>query len=139
MPRKLPPYCEAWRDRHGKIRVYFRRGKGRRVALPAHIGSDEFIAAYQAALVGDVVVKPKAGAAIDAPGTIGALITSYMRSSAYVGLRATTKAGYSTRIEALRNDHGCRTVAGLTRERIVNGILQPYAGRPGAALSIIRC
>src|SRR5262249_12525975 len=28
--------------------------------------------------------------------------------------------------------------AGLTRERIINGILQPYADRPGAALSILK-
>src|SRR5262249_53533281 len=34
MPRKLPPFVERWRDRHGKVRVYFRKDKGRRVVLP---------------------------------------------------------------------------------------------------------
>ena len=74
----------------------------------------------------------------DKPDTIAALITSYMRSAAYLALRQTTKAGYASRIEVLRTKHGHRTVSGLTRERIVTGILQPYADRPGAALSILK-
>jgi enterobacteria phage integrase len=83
-------------------------------------------------------VKPDRLRASDQPGTIAALVTSYMRSAAYVGLRDTTTDGYSSRIETLRTEHGHRTVAGLTRERIVNGMLQPYATRSGAALSILK-
>jgi len=48
VPRKLPPYTELFRDRHGKLRVYFRRNK-QRVPLPASIGSAEFEEAYSAA------------------------------------------------------------------------------------------
>jgi enterobacteria phage integrase len=137
MRRKLPPFVECWRDRHGKLRAYFRRGRGSRIPLPATVGSDEFDAAYHAALTGQLVagrhkhVKP-------ASGTIGALIASYMRSSAYLGLRETTKVGYASRIDALRTKHGHRTVAGLTRQRIVSGILQPYADRPGAGFAILK-
>jgi integrase len=137
MPRKLPPFIECWRDRHGKLRVYFRKSKGGRIALPTSIGSDEFNSAYQAALSGQLVPAQDRHAGL-APGTIAALIASYMRTSAYIGLRATTKAGYASRIEALRAKHGHRTVVGLTRERIVTGILQPYADRPGAALSTLK-
>ena len=57
MPRKLPPFVERWRDRHGRVRVYFRKGKGRRIALPSSIGSDEFITAYQAAFTGQIAAK----------------------------------------------------------------------------------
>ena len=137
MPRRLPPSVECWRDRHGKLRVYFRRAKGPRIPLPRTVGSDEFDAAYQAALAGDIermrpaTVKPE-------QGTIGALISSYMRSSAYLGLRQTTKMGYASRLDALRTEHGHRTVGGLTSQRIVSGILQPYAGRPGAGLAILK-
>jgi RTX calcium-binding nonapeptide repeat (4 copies) len=53
-------------------------------------------------------------------------------------LRTTTKTGYATRIEVLRTEHGHRSVAGLTQERINTGILQPYADRPGAQLSILK-
>lgn len=45
MPRKLPPHVEMRKDRHGKTRVYFRKDKGPRIALPALICSDEFEAA----------------------------------------------------------------------------------------------
>jgi len=61
-----------------------------------------------------------------------------MRSGSYISLRTTTKNGYASRIEALRTNHGHRSVAGLTRQRIASGIMQPYAGRPGAALSILK-
>ena len=137
MPRKLPPFVECWRDRHGKVRVYFRRARGRRIPLPASIGSNDFVAAYQAALAGLSIPRHEHRAK-PAPGTVGALIASYMRSASYLSLRDTTKVGYSSRIETLRIKHGHRTVAGLTRQRIVSGILQPYADRPGAALSILK-
>jgi enterobacteria phage integrase len=137
MPRRLPSFVECWRDRHGKLRVYYRKGKGRRIALPTSIGSDEFSSAYQEALTGqraplrDRHARPS-------PGTIAALIVSYLRTAAYKSLRATTKAGYASRIKALLTQHGHRTLVGLTRERIVTGILQPYAHRPGAALSTLK-
>jgi enterobacteria phage integrase len=137
MARKYPPFIECWRDRHGKRRVYFRKGRGPRIPLPAPLGSDEFNAAYQAALAGQLTpVRERHARA--AAGTIGALIVSYKQSAAYVGLRETTKAGYTSRIEVLRTQHGHRTVAGLSRERIITGMLQPYADRPGAALSILK-
>ncbi|HML12389.1 MAG TPA: tyrosine-type recombinase/integrase [Xanthobacteraceae bacterium] len=136
MPRKLPPFVERWRDRHGKLRMYFRKGKGPRIALPPSLGSDEFEAAYKAALSGESAAKRERRQP-DPPGTIAALVTSYLRSSAYLGLRETTKTGYASRIEMLRTQHGHRTVAGLNRERIVR-MLQPYASKPGAALSTLK-
>jgi integrase len=137
MPRKRPLFVELWRDRHGKVRVYFRKDRGQRVRLPDAIGSDEFNSAYQAALLGQPApVRDRFVRA--APGSIAALVASYMKSAGYIGLRETTKTGYGSRIEVLRNLHGHRTVAGLSRERIITGILQPYADRPGAALSILK-
>jgi integrase len=138
MPRKLPPHVECWRDRHGKLRIYFRRGKGPRVPLPAEIGAATFDSAYLAALAGQSENKGCEARPAHTPGSIAALISSYMRSGAYVGLRQTTKAGYPSRIEALRTQHGHRAILGLTRERIITGILRPYADRPGAALSILK-
>jgi enterobacteria phage integrase len=137
MRRKLPPFVECWRDRHGKLRVYFRKGRGRRIPLPSTIGSDEFDSAYRAALAGQLALGREKHVP-PAPRTIAALILSYMRSAAYLGLRATTKVGYAARIETLRAKHGHRSVAGLTRQRIVTGILQPYVGKPGAALGILK-
>src|SRR5271157_843817 len=70
--------------------------------------------------------------------TISALIASYKKSAEYIALRDTTKVGYESRLETLLKHHGHRTVAGLTRQRIITGILQPFADRPGAAISILK-
>jgi len=115
----------------------FRRGKGVRIRLPDDPTSEEFQIAYRAALTGQTEpARPTVARA--APGTLGALIASYMRSGAYTDLRETTKKGYATRIEALREQHGHRSIAGLTRERIEKGILAPYSDRPGARLSLLK-
>ena len=45
--------------------------------------------------------------------------------------------GYNSRLEAIRIENGHRTVAGLSKERI-EGILKPYANRPGAALDTLK-
>jgi hypothetical protein len=42
-------------DRHGHVRHYFRRPGGKRLALPGLPGSNEFMAAYKAALAGEDV------------------------------------------------------------------------------------
>ncbi len=136
MPRKLPLHVER---NHVKGHTYlsFRKGKGPRIRLPDDPTSNEFSEAYKAALLGQPA--PSRDRFVRAaPGTIAALIASYMKSAEYIGLRDTSKAGYNTRLEAIRTDHGHRTVAGLSRERIVNGFLQPFANRPGAALDTLK-
>jgi len=136
MPYKLPPHVERNHVK-GKTYLSFRIGKGPRIRLPNDPRSEEFQEAYRAALLGQM--SPDRQRKLPpAPGTIAALIVSYLKSRAYRDLRATTKRGYASRIEALRTDHGHRAVAGLTRERIEAGILAPYDGRPGAALSVLK-
>ena len=120
MPRKLPPHVER---NHVKGKTYFsfRIGKGPRIRLPEDPRTEEFEEAYRAALLGQI--SPDRQRKLPpAPGTIGALIVSYMKSGAYLNLRATTQRGYASRIEALRTEHGHRAVGGLTRERIEAGI-----------------
>jgi integrase len=136
-PRKLPPHVEIWTDRHGKLRIYFRRNKGPRIALPEPIGSPEFEAAYADALAGAVAAKRDVRAPAT-PGTIGGLIVSYYKSAEFAALRETSKVGYRSRIEAIREKHAHRTLAGMSREGIVTKILQPYADRPGQRLAILK-
>lgn len=136
MPRRLPPHVELWKDRHGRTRVYFRRGKGARIALPLDVASEAFTAAYADALAGAASRAPAAPAI--APGTIAALIVSYLSSPEYKALRDTSKAGYRSRVDMIRRAHGHRTAAGMTREGIVTKILQPYADKPGQRLAILK-
>jgi integrase len=138
MPRKLPPHVER---NHIKGHTYlsFRiKGVngGKRIRLPDDPTSREFREAYAAAMAGDTETKRTFKK--DAPGTIGALIASYMRTGQFTGLSETSKAGYLSRLETIRVDHGHRAVAGLTKDRIKTVILDPLADRPGAALDTLK-
>src|SRR6516225_9484953 len=136
MPRKLPPHVERNHVK-GKTYLSFRIGRGPRIRLPDDPRSEEFQEAYRAAVLGQISPE-RQRRLTPAPGTIAELIVSYMKSDAYRNLRAMTKKGYASRIEALRTDHGHRLVLGMTRQRIEVGILSPYHGRPGAALSLLK-
>jgi hypothetical protein len=53
MTRKpILAYVKTYRDRHGKVRRYFRRPGFKPIPLPGLPGSAEFMQAYQAALEG---------------------------------------------------------------------------------------
>ena len=94
MPRKRPPYVELWRDRHGKVRAYYRRDHGPRIALPNSIGSIEFNRAYQDALAGRLSDPTLARPAVAAQGTLEALVRSYVQSREYRDLRPQLHLGY---------------------------------------------
>lgn len=134
MPRRLPLYCQYHRVGAHRY-IYFRRGKGPRTPLPDDPTSEAFMQAYQAALLGSSApAKPKE----DAPGTLGALIVSFKRSTKFKNLGDSSRTAYSGRLEAIRKTHGHRTVSGLTRERIDQFILAPYADRPGAQTDTLK-
>lgn len=48
-------HVDSFRDRHGKRRFYFRRGKGPRTPLVGVPGSAEFDHSYRAALASDAL------------------------------------------------------------------------------------
>ena len=101
MPRKLPPHVEGNRVKN-KIYYSFRIGKGPRTRLPDDLLSEEFRGAYVAAMAGEAMPTSTR----DQPGTIGALVASYIRSAGFIRLRDTSKKGYMTRLETIRINHG---------------------------------
>lgn len=135
MPRKLPPHVTSQITK-GKKYFYFRKGKGARIPLPSP-GTKEFEEAYQAARIGQLVPKRPTKAPV-LPQSFDALIISYMRDGNFRRLRQTSKAGYISRLEAIRKQHGHRSVPGLTRECIITKIMRPYADKPGAQLSTLK-
>jgi hypothetical protein len=52
MPRPRPPHLHREITCHGRAVWFFRLGKGRRIRIRGEYGSDEFNAAYDAALAG---------------------------------------------------------------------------------------
>src|ERR1700682_6658793 len=103
-------HIHEFRDRHGKIRRYFRRSGFPRAALPGRPGSAEFMAAYNLAVQGVVLPPSRYG-----NGTIGALWTDYCRSADYANLSASSKRTYRLVMASILGAHGHRSVAGLQR------------------------
>lgn len=135
-PSKMPPYVQAFVDRHGRSRYYFRKAGAPRIALPGMPWTPEFMAAYSAA-------KEKRvdnGAERTQPGTLSALAVSYYRSPEFLTLRPITQSTYRNVIERFRRDHGEKPVALLQRDH-VKSIMGKFADRPAAAnqwLKVIR-
>jgi hypothetical protein len=136
MAKRLPPHVDKNRV---KSRTYlsFRIGQGPRIRLPDDPDSPEFRQAYAAAMAGETI-STRPVVKQDALGTIGALITSYKTIGSFTGLRATSKKGYTTRLETIRVEHGHRTVTGMTAESIKSKILAPLADWPGAQLDTLK-
>src|SRR6478736_6069790 len=133
-------HIERWRDRHGKMRVYFRRDRRKgspRIELTGVYGSDEFLAAYAAALHGGEIADSRPKIERPGNGTLAALIASYKQDAAFRDLRDTTKAGYLSRLDTIQREHGARSVAGLNQERIET-MLAAYDDRPASKLDTLK-
>ena len=138
MTRIRLQYVNSFRDRHGRLRHYFRRPGCKAVALPGLPGSTEFMVSYQAALAGETAPRPEIGASRTEPGTVSALVVAYLdcsptSTSPFKTLAAETQRTRRNILENFREAHGDkriyrteangRRVMLLTREhvqRIVN-------------------
>jgi enterobacteria phage integrase len=106
------PYVHQFRDRHGKIRRYFRRRGAPRTMLPGIPGSPEFMQAYNQANDG----KTPPPLSRYGNGTIGALWAEYRRSASYSNLSDSSKRTYGQIMSPVLDKHGFRSVAGMNRQ-----------------------
>lgn len=111
-------YIHEFRDRHGKVRRYFRRPGLKRIPLPGLPGSDEFMTAYQAALSGVSVERPAIGASLTKPGSVSAAIVGYYQSTEFRSLAASTQRGRRSIFERFREEHGGKGIATLPADAI---------------------
>jgi integrase len=132
-------YVHRFRDRHGKIRHYFRRPGRKRVPLPGLPGSAEFMAAYAAALTGETAPRIDVGASRTKPGSVAAAVASYLSSAAFGNLATGTKLGMRRILEHFREAHGEKSFADTVfQRRHVEAILALKAGTPHAARNFLR-
>ena len=126
-------YVNAFANRGRKdkrVRYYFRRRGGKAMPLPGLPGSEEFMAAYAAALAG--LPHVEIGASRTLPGTINALVVNYYGSDDWQKLAADTRKNRRRVIERFRAEHGDKRVALLQREHILGmlaAIERPSAKR----------
>jgi integrase len=113
------PYVQEYRDRHGKIRRYFRRPGSWRIPLPGRPGSKEFMTPYNAAQAGYVVRETKTVGNRSAPGSLSAVIAAYYTDRSFTGeLAAETQQQRRTILERFRKDHGNKPIALIERVHI---------------------
>jgi integrase/recombinase XerD len=118
-------YVNEYRDVRGKVRRYFRRRGFKKVPLPGLPGSEEFMAAYQAALAG-VESKLEIGASRTTPRTIDALIVAYFRSRAFTeALAPETQRMRRNILDRFRTEHGGKRVATLESRHVAKLIKDP--------------
>lgn len=132
-----PKYVERFVDRHGRVRYYFRCGKGERTPLPGEPGSHAFQAAYVAALKR---TREKAERKVRGnPGTFDRLVQEYLESPDYLRLATQTQMTYASVIERflIEENVGHRLVREMTRKH-VQKIVAKRAATPGAANQLLK-
>jgi len=131
------PFVDKFRDRHGKLRHYFRRPNFKRVPLPGLPGSPEFMAAYQAALAGDTAPRLEISTARCKPGSVAAAVALYLGSMDFGAMAYATQRDRRLILERFREAHGEKNFATLERKH-VELMLAAKAATPHAAKSFLK-
>lgn len=114
MPRKRPAFVIHEKNRHGNWRWYFRKKGSPRIRLPDEYGTEEFWAAYKAALLGQPIEKPRPAQS----GTLEWLVKRYKSSAHYVGLAETTRRTRDSIYRGVCKKSGHIDFRRITRKKI---------------------
>lgn len=134
--KRLPKYVSEFADRHGKMRVRFRRKGFADYYFKAVPWTPEFMQEYQACMDGSAAPAIEAGINRTKAGTFNALIVAYYGSPEFKGLRPSTRATYRGIIERFRVQHGDKRVATIERKHI-KAIIGAMSDRPAAANNLL--
>lgn len=131
----FPPYVQAFRDRHGRVRLYLRKKGCARVALPDPAdGKAAFVAAYTKALAGGVGPLRDVKA-----GTLDALITRYLGSNEFRSLKPNSRETYLSAINFLRSRKSIGAqVTAITRNHVRDLRDEIAADAPGKANLVLK-
>ncbi len=110
-------HVQAFNDRHGRPRYYFRRHGSQRVPLPGVPGSQEFMDAYQGALA-DAAAPPKRGADRFTPGSVAAAVATYKSYGPFTASAPSTQRDRRSVLDRFCDEHGAKRIAKLTRGHI---------------------
>ena len=102
-------------DRHGNVRLYFRRRGQPKARLPGLPGSEEFMAAYKAALsatCGSQRQSPRM-----ARGSFGYLCLSYYASAIFKVLDPSTQSWRRRALDSVCERHGEKPVFDASQTR----------------------
>lgn len=131
--RLLPKYTSAFRDRHGREHVRFRRTGFTTHYAQSPFGTEAFRAEYRAWLDGGQI---EVGAGRARPGTIADLIARYYGSSSFKAGGPETQRKNRGIFEAFRDAHGTKTVANVSFEHLDAIIATKAEKHPAAARNL---
>ena len=136
MSRRLPKYVSEFVDRHGKVRVRYRRKGQPEYYFKTVPWTRQFMVEYQACVDGDMLPATNIGASRTKPGTMAALIANYYAAPEFTGLRPSTKATFRNILERFREKHGDKRIATIERNHI-KAIIGSMSETPGAANNLL--
>jgi hypothetical protein len=128
MTRIKLKFVHVFRDRHGRVRHYFRRS-GKRTPLPGLPGSAEFMAAYEMALA-SLTAQREIGASRTRPGTVNAAVVGYYQSLNFRELAPGTQRMRRGILERFRTECGDFRIATMPQKFIAQRLSRMG---PGAA------
>ena len=134
--KRLPKYVSEFADRHGKMRVRFRRKGQNEYYFQSIPWTPEFMQEYQACLDGRVAPAIEPGINRTKPGSFNALIAAYYGSPEFKDLRPSTQTTYRGILERFRTKHGDKPVATIERQHI-KAILGAMHETPAAANNLL--
>lgn len=129
-------YVDRFVDRHGKVRLYYRKPGGKRFPLPPQTDPGFLLAYQQAAEQAEALVhkKPKVRGA---PDTVDRLVFDYYQSPDFLHLKASTQAVRRRVLDSFCKEHGHRLVRQLTRAKI-EVLVGKRAATPAAANNLVK-
>jgi integrase/recombinase XerD len=104
-------------DRHGNVRLYFRRKGQTKIRLYGLPGSDEFTIAYSAALASSEQQQPQ-GLQRAGKGSFGYVCRAYYASTTFKVLDASTQSWRRRALDAICAKHGDKPVAKMSGKHV---------------------
>lgn len=117
-------------DRHGSVRLYFRRKGAQKIRLRGVPGSEEFMQAYKDAL-NNVVAAPRQAKRV-IPGSFRALCISYLATAEFRRLDAKTQSWRRRHLDAVCLIHADKPFA-LMQAKHVRSLRDELVDRPAAS------
>lgn len=122
------PYVKVFKDRHNKVRCYYRRKGYRQVPLPGLPGDPDFMAAYRAA---EANASLNAKTQREPARSFGSLLARYYQSAAFISLKPQTQKNYRNILERFRTIHGSKSCVTINAIHL-NSIFNKMVAKPGA-------
>ena len=124
-------HINRYRDRHGRMRYYYRRPGGKNVPLPGAPDSPEFLAAYRAAEAD----KPPIGAGRNPSGSVAQAVALYLGSGIFAALAPDTRRTRKNELERFRERHGDKPIDRLEQRHVEKHV---RGKTPGAARNCLK-